>query len=35
MVKDHRNNQEIGNIQSVLDGNLDPLIEGVLLSGKA
>jgi peptide chain release factor 2 len=33
MVKDHRNNQEIGNIQSVLDGNLDPLIEGVLLSG--
>ncbi len=35
MVKDHRNNMEIGNIQSVLDGNLDPLIEGVLLSGEA
>jgi peptide chain release factor 2 len=35
MVKDHRNNLEIGNIQSVLDGYLDPLIEGVLLSGKA
>jgi len=34
MVKDHRNNMEIGNIQGVLDGNLDPLIEGVLLSGE-
>ncbi len=35
MVKDHRNNMEIGNVQSVLDGNLDPLIERVLLSGEA
>jgi peptide chain release factor 2 len=34
MVKDHRTNMEIGNIHNVLDGNLDPLIEGVLLSGE-
>lgn len=33
MVKDHRINMEIGNVNSVLDGNLDPLIEGVLLAG--
>ncbi len=33
MVKDHRINMEIGNVNSVLDGGLDPLIEGVLLSG--
>jgi peptide chain release factor 2 len=34
MVKDHRINMEVGNINSVLDGNLDPFIEGVLLSDK-
>jgi peptide chain release factor 2 len=34
MVKDHRINLEVGNINSVLDGNLDPFIEGVLLSDK-
>ena len=33
MVKDHRINMEIGNVNSVLDGQLDALIEGVLLSG--
>jgi peptide chain release factor 2 len=33
MVKDHRTNMEVGNINSVLDGNLDPFIEGVLRSG--
>ena len=33
MVKDHRTNMEVGNISSVLDGQLDALIEGVLLSG--
>ena len=33
MVKDHRTNMEIGNISSVLDGQLDALIEGVLLAG--
>ncbi len=33
MVKDHRINLEVGNVQSVLNGNLDPFMEGVLLSG--
>jgi peptide chain release factor 2 len=32
MVKDHRINLEVGNVSSVLDGNLTPFIEGVLLS---
>ncbi len=35
MVKDHRTNMEVGNINSVLDGDLTPFIEGVLLSGNA
>ena len=30
MVKDHRTNQESGNVQSVLDGNLDPFINAYL-----
>lgn len=30
MVKDHRTKYEIGNIQSVMDGNLDPFIESYL-----
>jgi peptide chain release factor 2 len=30
MVKDHRSGTEIGDVQSVLDGGLDPLIEGYL-----
>lgn len=30
MVKDHRTNIEIGNAQSVLDGNIDPFINGYL-----
>ena len=34
MVKDHRINLEVGNVNSVLDGALDPFIEGVLLTGK-
>ena len=33
MVKDHRINLEVGNVASVLDGNLTPFIEGMLLSG--
>jgi peptide chain release factor 2 len=33
LVKDHRTNMEIGNVNGVLDGQLDPLIEGVLLAG--
>ncbi len=32
LVKDHRINLEVGNVQAVLDGDLDPFIEGVLLS---
>jgi len=35
MVKDHRINLEIGNAGSVLDGAIDPFIEGVLLSHKS
>jgi peptide chain release factor 2 len=32
MVKDHRIDLEVGNVSGVLDGNLDPFIEGVLLA---
>jgi peptide chain release factor 2 len=35
LVKDHRTNMETGNVHSILDGNLDGFIEGVLLAGKA
>jgi len=35
MVKDHRINLEVGNVTSVLDGQLDPFIEGVLLANMA
>ncbi len=35
LVKDHRINLEVGNVNEVLDGGLDPFIEGVLLSKKA
>jgi peptide chain release factor 2 len=34
MIKDHRINLEVGNVNAVLDGALDPFIEGVLLAGK-
>jgi len=34
MVKDHRINLEVGNVNSVLDGGLDPFIEGVLFARK-
>ena len=30
MVKDHRTGEETGNVQSVLDGNLDPFINAYL-----
>jgi len=33
MVKDHRTHMEVGNVDSVLDGRLDPFIEDALLSG--
>ncbi len=32
MVKDHRIDMDIGDVDRVLDGDLDPFIEGVLLS---
>ena len=32
MVKDHRINLDVGNVNSVLDGAIDPFIEGVLLA---
>ena len=32
MVKDHRTNKEIGNVDAVLDGGIDQLIEAYLLS---
>ena len=35
MVKDHRIHLDVGNIQEVLDGGLQPFIEGVLLAKKA
>ena len=31
MVKDHRTNHEVGNVDGVLDGNLDPFIKAYLL----
>ena len=31
MVKDHRTNEEIGNIQVVMDGGIDPFIEAYLV----
>jgi peptide chain release factor 2 len=30
MVKDHRTQVEVGNAQAVLDGEIDPFIEGYL-----
>lgn len=35
MVKDHRTNLEVGNVDAVLDGEIDPFIEAYLLSQKA
>jgi peptide chain release factor 2 len=32
MVKDHRLGMDVGNVNDVLDGGLDPFIEGWLLS---
>jgi len=34
IVKDHRIHLDIGNVNGVLDGEIDPFIEGVLLAGK-
>jgi peptide chain release factor 2 len=35
MVKDHRIDLDVGNVNAVLDGELGPFIEGVLLAQKA
>lgn len=35
MVKDHRLNLEIGNVNLVLDGAIDPFIEAMLLAGNS
>jgi peptide chain release factor 2 len=35
MAKDHRINVDVGNVNAVLDGDIDIFIEGVLLSKKA
>ena len=35
MVKDHRIGLDVGNVNQVLNGNLDPFIEGILLAGKS
>ncbi len=35
MVKDHRIDLDVGNVQAVLDGHIDPFIEGVLLLGNS
>lgn len=32
MIKDHRTDTEIGNVQSVMDGNIDPFIDAYLRS---
>jgi peptide chain release factor 2 len=34
MVKDHRINLDVGNVNDVLDGGIDPFIEGVMLNKK-
>ena len=34
MVKDHRLGMDVGNVNAVLDGDLDPFIEGYLMSRK-
>ena len=34
LIKDHRTEYEVGNVEAVLDGNLDPFIKAYLLLGK-
>jgi len=35
MVKDHRTDEQVGNVQGVLDGNLDPFIEAYLKKNRS
>ena len=32
LVKDHRTNTEVGNVQAVMDGEIDPFIDAYLRS---
>jgi peptide chain release factor 2 len=34
LIKDHRTNVEIGNVDAVMDGDIDPLIEAFLFTGR-
>jgi peptide chain release factor 2 len=34
LIKDHRTNVEIGNVEAVMDGDIDPFIEAVLFAGR-
>jgi peptide chain release factor 2 len=34
LIKDHRTNLEIGNVDAVMDGEIDPFIEAYLFSGR-
>lgn len=34
LIKDHRTDYEVGNVDAVLDGNIDPFIKAYLLLGK-
>ena len=35
LVKDHRTNYEVGNVQSVMDGDLDKIIEALITEDQA
>jgi peptide chain release factor 2 len=34
LIKDHRTDLEVGNVEAVLDGDLDPFIEQYLLTAR-
>jgi peptide chain release factor 2 len=34
LIKDHRTNVEIGNVEAVMDGDIDPFIEAFLFAGR-